>query len=275
MRAGAALAVLACACNAPDYGPGHLRCADGNRPCPDNFYCAADRHCWPKGTVLDLASVATPGGPSRCAGLAVLLCDGFEAATLDRQWMVDTANGTVALDGTRAYRGAASLHLHVDASAMGTDPGALVRESRTFPIAGTAYARAWAYFQSPFPGAFNQMINFVDNQRSGVSYCIKNDFPILNAYTRPIVFKESSQHRVPVDAWTCLELQLSQTGATGEAHVFVDGDEATDAASDSVVTTTMSGLFLGLDFYANPALPAADAWIDEVIVDDKPIPCSE
>ena len=105
-RATLLVAALACAeCSDPRYGDGHLACAttsDTARACPEGFYCAAtDQKCWRTGTGPDLGS---PGpdlisggdlagadlGPQACAGSTALLCDDFEAATLDAKWQKST-----------------------------------------------------------------------------------------------------------------------------------------------------------------------------------------
>jgi hypothetical protein len=198
------------------------------------------------------------------------LCDGFEAASLDPQWTADHA----VLDSSRAYRGNASLHLHTNAAAAGADPSAGIVESRTFPITTTVYVRVWAWFQSPFPTTFDQVINFLDTMTTGASFSVKNNFAVNNDYAGPS-YAESSTVGVPLDRWTCLQMQLGQSGSTGDIRLFVDGAEATDAALTGVKTTTMSRVLFGIDFFGNPAIGAADAWFDELIVDDKPTSCTE
>ncbi|HZS36053.1 MAG TPA: hypothetical protein VFF06_04465 [Polyangia bacterium] len=263
----ALVAALAGGCSAPEYGDGHLRCATSGRACPDNFFCASDQHCWRLGSGPGDGGAA---GPSLCAPGLALLCDGFEAAALDPQWTPDGAT----LDTTRAYRGSSSVHLHTAAAGAGTDPSADLRESRTFPITGTAYVRLWTYFQSPFPPAFDQIINFLDTGSGGASFSIKNGFAVDNDYAGS-GYAESTTVSVPLDRWTCLQMQIGQRGATGDIRLFVDGQEAADAALTGTTTTPMRAVVLGPDFFGNPAIGAADVWIDEVIVDDKPTTCAE
>src|SRR5207247_3640363 len=123
--------------------------------------------------------------PSPAAAFHVPLCDGSQGAALDAQWQIGPASSNVTPDSARAYRGKASLHLHTDAAPADTDPGSGLFESRTFPQSTTLYLRVWAFFPSPFPGAFDQLINFIDAQGGGIAYAIKNGFPVLNAYTQP------------------------------------------------------------------------------------------
>jgi hypothetical protein len=267
-RRGAAIAIavvaagLVAGCTSPVYDNGRLQCASGHR-CPNGFGCIAN-HCWRIGT-----------GPAAgsCATSQALLCDGFENV-LEQQWTPHIVDGSLTLDPTRAYRGQSSIHLHTDSVGSGSTPSATIFESRTFPQSIPVYVRVWAYLASPFPGGFNQVINLVDNGMAGISFATKNGFPVLNAYTQPIVYHESTTLPVPTDRWTCLQLQVAQGAATGDVHLAVDGVEPSDAIGHDVVTTTMRGIYLGLDFLSSDG-NAADLWLDEVAVDTKPIPCSD
>jgi hypothetical protein len=270
------LAVAAAACSAPHYGNGHLQCAASGHACPAGFYCAGDHHCWLPGTAPDLAvapDLSVAG--SRCARLGVLLCDGFEAPALASQWFADEVLGTVAVDGTRAYRGTQSLHAHHDATPATTRVVAAASETRTFPITGTIYVRAWAWFAGAFPATTLQpLILDTFSGAGGDSYVIDNGHPGINDYGTPSGYAVSGKTMVPTDRWTCLQLEVTQTAATGTTRIYLDGNML-DVSPLSAGTPSMAALRVGFAFYMPPALPAADAWIDEVIVDDKPTTCDE
>lgn len=281
---GAAVAVLlaVAGCTSPSFGNGHLQCAANGRACPSGFYCAGDGHCWRTGTSppsRDLADDLASGGdlatlPSRCAGLNVLLCDGFEAATLDAQWMPQTTLGSVALDATRAFRGTTSLHLHHDATAATTRIQAGIRETRTFPIATTIYLRAWMYFSTPaFPPNI-QALQVNDTAGGGVSYVIDHGHPGVNDYFTPPSYGVSASTLVPIGRWTCLQLDITQTGTSGTINVSLDGT-LIDVSPWSGTTGAVAGATFSLGLYMPPALPAEDLWLDEVIVDNKPTTCAE
>ncbi len=273
-----AAAALACAgaCTAPDYGSGHLQCAPSGRRCPDDFYCSTiDDHCWKLGDGPDGGGDGAGTMPSLCAGKSVLLCDGFEAASIDPQWTVDMTDGSVTLDPTMRYRGAQSLHLHTNAANASADPGVVIFESRTFPITGTAWVRIFMRFQSPFPTTFNQMINFLDMGQGGASYAMKDHDPIANDYTST-QYAQSSMPLFVDDAWLCLRVSLPQAGASDTTMRIYFGDaEVMDADIAAATVNTMRGVNLGLDFFGAGAMGPTDAWIDEVIVDDKPIQCAD
>ncbi|HZS41194.1 MAG TPA: hypothetical protein VFF06_30400 [Polyangia bacterium] len=293
MRAAAAAALLAAACTAPEFGDGHLECAAAAAACPDGFYCAADQHCWRQGSGPPLADLATlgadlatadlaPGGdlasnPSRCALGTFKLCDGFENPVIDGStWQVHMTNGSVTLDPTFAFRGHSSLKLHHDAvtTSTGGQANAAILESGTFPITGTIYARAYFYFPTAVAPAVAQLINLVDSSGYGVSYVIDHGHPGLNDYAPPTAYSASAVENVPRGAWTCLQIQVPQTAATGDIHIFVDGTEV-DTSLTGAQTPPITQLFFSLYYYQPPMLAAEDVWLDEVIVDDKPISCAD
>jgi hypothetical protein len=57
--------------------------------------------------------------------------------------------------------------------------------------------------------------------------------------------------------------------------MLLDGTEVTDARLTGATVAPLGNLDIGLDFYKPPALPAFDAWFDEVLVSDKPTTCDE
>jgi hypothetical protein len=263
-----ALVALALGCASPQYTSGNLRCAV-DRQCPEKFYCAADAHCWAAGTAPDL--LGNP--PSQCATSTALLCDGFEGGAIDPQWRVSGGGATVGLDTTRAYRGSRAIHVHTDSATAKASPNAGIAESRTFPISGTAWVRAWFYFQSPYSPNFNQLLNFLDGGTGGASFAMLNFTPANNDYGGG-GFRQSTLP-IPRDRWTCLRMSIGQGSATGDIHLFVDGNEASDAQLIGATVPQMVNIAIGADFYDNPAMDATDLWIDEVVIDNKPIACSD
>jgi hypothetical protein len=299
-------ALLLAGCTVPDLHSGNLQCAPAQR-CPDGFHCAADDRCWRSGDDPDLgvaADLALADGPaadlaqpdlarpdlagshdlatveaSKCAGSTALLCDGFEAAALNAQWAVGAVNGTAEIDSARAFRGGRSLHLHTAQVADGgAGVEATIGETRTFPQSGaTVYVRVWAYLQSPYPAAaFDQFINFLDGSNGGIAYVLFNGLPLLNAYALPTqAFVPGSAPPIPLDRWTCLQMSITQIGASGTVHLMVDG-VTSDATASNATTTAMVGVHLGPQFNGGGAgFGASDVWLDEVIVDNQSISCGD
>jgi len=289
------LACAAIGCTSPSYGNGHLQCAPGN-VCPSGFYCAADQHCWrpgsgpvgtgdlaiPSGGDLGaaLSDLSGPGdlahGASTCSGLggSVLFCDGFENPLTLSGWSVAASNGTPSRDTSRSFRGSSSLHSHIDGAPAMAGPVALLHRSDLFPIAGTVYARVWAYFTSGLPASFEQFLNFADNGSTGYSVATDTGKVTLDDYAGGVYV--GSATLMPLDRWTCIQFEIQQTaGASGTIQIRVDGQLLSDLPQ-MATTTVAVNLSVGLDFYGNTAvIPQYDAWFDELIIDNKPTSCEE
>lgn len=295
------LAAAALGCTAPDYGNGHLQCAPSGA-CPSGFYCATDQRCWLDGSgpsgnggdggvpdlaapadfagvTLDLASIDLGGGPSKCAGSSALLCENFEGSLATNGWLNDNTTGcTATIDTTRAFRGSSSLKSHIAASAAMTSPHAVIDTIKPYPILGIIYGRVWAYFSPSLPSMssqYEQFFNFTATDGSGVSVATDTGNVTLDDYAGTMLYVRSSTP-MPLDRWTCIQFIMSEGSATGALSVSVDGVPLQDLTG-SGPTPTIDKLYLGLDFASpnNSAIPAYDAWFDELIVDNKQVGCSD
>lgn len=289
-----AVAVAAVAgCTSPSYGDGHLQCAaDG--ACPSGFYCAADDHCWRAGSGPPAVDLSIPAGgddlalpvddlatadlaipSSSCASLSgtVLFCDGFENDFASSGWTASGSNGMPTRDTTRVYRGAASLHSHISGAPAMAGPVALLHRADLFPITGTIYARVWVYFTSGLPDSFEQPLNFADNVATGYSVATESGKVTLNDYAAGVY--QRSATAMPLDRWACLQFEVEQPSAAGAIHIRVDGNLLADLPQ-TAMTTAAVNFSVGLDFFGNAvAIPAYDAWFDELLIDDKPTTCDE
>jgi hypothetical protein len=216
-----------------------------------------------------------PGGPSVCPA-NVLICDGFEAPTLDPRWSPFMPTGTSAPDTTHAYRGAQAMHNHTDA-VTGMDPGADVNTSQGLAggaVTGTVYARAFLFLPIALPSPTLQLLNFSDDVGKGISFSIKDGFVVNNDYGSSI-FRQSAT-AVPIGRWVCVELEIP-SGTVGTSRISLDGGEIVDVAiTKGTVQPAPTHIYVGIDYFnAGPSVPAVDVWIDELIVDDKPTSCAE
>lgn len=228
----------------------------------------------------DSTGMFVDSGPSLCSQTPVALCDGFEQPSLDSRWMIDLFAGTATIDMTRSYRGNGSLHVHTNAVNPGTGPQALVRTSQGIggAVTGMVYARAWAYFASPYPTiVFNQVLNFATTSGIGISMgsqdgmAKSNDYAFFQSATSATV-------AVPVDQWTCLQLE-EPSNIEGTTRVFIDGVEAIDIRLTTPFGTPQPApdhIYVGVDWQTSTmAMPPTDAWIDELIVDTQPTTCAQ
>jgi hypothetical protein len=278
-------------CTAPDYGNGHLQCGPASA-CPSGFYCAGDEHCWRSGSgpvggdadlgmatsdfaglILDLGGSDLSASPSRCAGSSALLCESFETTFATNSWSQQGQKGMPSIDSTRSYRGMSSFKSHLTGGAAMTSPLATISQSKAFPISGTIYARVWVYFPSPLPAQFEQFLNFTDAGSTGVSVATDSGAVTLDDYAGSVYKKTSTQ--MPLDRWACIQFSMAQSSVAGPITMGVDGTALGDVPV-VVATTPAVGVYLGMDFDANgAAVPAYDAWFDELIIDNKPIGCDD
>lgn len=216
---------------------------------------------------------------SRCPKTTTLVCDGFEGNALDPRWQLDVNLGTVATSATRAYRGAGSVHVHMDAiTAAVTNPRALLQTSQRLnaTVVGTVYARVWAYFASPHhPAFFDQIVNFANTAGNGISMGARNGAIASNDYTA-IQFAESTTTSLPLDRWTCLQLEIP-AGTSGTTKVSIDGVEVVDVRlTKATVQPSPDHVYIGIEWVGTVSnVPAANAWIDEVVIDSAPTTCAD
>lgn len=194
--------------------------------------------------------------------------------------MPHTFGGALAIDASRSYRGLSSLHSHIDATATPIHhPRASIVTYRGLdePVIGTLYIRVWAYFQTPMPEMhLNQIVNLVDDEGMGIAVGARYGVIATNDYTSSL-YAESSTVPLPLDRWTCLVLAIP-SGSAGTTRVYVDGTEVHDVAlAKSMRQPPPTHLLLGTQSTGEPDVgqPAANAWLDELILSGKPVSCDD
>jgi hypothetical protein len=265
------VAILACACGRIGFGGTGSDGGSADAVVPDDGALVD--------TPDDMAMMPIDAPLSLCPGAAVNMCDGFEATTLDVRWMLDNSMGSVALDTSRSYRGGASLHAHVNAigSTAVSSPRGSMRSYQGLPITGITYVRVFAFFPSTFPTRFVQYVNSSNDLGLGASTGTQNRLIVNNDYSvSPSDFVRSTATQLPLDQWVCVTYQIP-SDAAGTLRVSVDGVQVTDVAITPTANhPAPNHVFLGIDFpetFSNQA--AADAWFDEIIVDNAPISCAD
>lgn len=224
---------------------------------------------------------AAPDGvlATTCGTFGSLACDGFETGSIDPMWMLDTSAGTIALDASRAYRGSASVHVHINTiSASITNPRALLLGPAGIqtPVTGMIYFRVWMYVSSPVFSVtlMNQLINAANQAGQGISMGLTNHLVANNDYTAGNYMESTTQF--PLDRWTCVQFEIP-SNIVGTSRVFIDGAELTDIAlTNTSPQPAPDHVYIGLEWVGSPSsMPAADAWVDEIIVDTSPTTCAQ
>jgi hypothetical protein len=237
-------------------------------------------------------------GTPRCPKNA-LLCDSFEAATLDARWTPDVSNNgsALTLDDMRAARGSRALHAHVTSGFT----QAFISEHETFPAAAQGFwGRVFFYVEDPIPTRFNHwtLIEAVGPEQSGSNVLVRFggiDNPGVPAHhflfnfeknPRPQGFNElgiddqdvpnGRPRQIASNTWHCVEWHYDVPSS--EAQFFWDGTERpTLHPKGEVDGTTMAfpaftSFNLGWTLY-QPLDRPYEVWIDELALSLERVGC--
>lgn len=239
-------------------------------------------------------------GASRCADAGLILCEDFEATTLDTSlWTVVGGAANVRIATGESARGTSALHI----SRTGNG-GAYIRETRTFPAANNSYfARVFVKFialpdrpmtYSHWTMAAASGTGIAGEIRIGGQFITSNgsdrnlwgvgtDNRTQDAGTGDWTTSDSDPvgHVLPVPEgeWMCIEWQHS--GATDETRFWWDEIEHpslhTTAShhggnENPYVLPQFTALWIGwAEYQASDA--GFELWMDEFAVDDQRIGC--
>ncbi len=230
-----------------------------------------------RGDACDALDLAI--SPSLCGASSFLLCDGFEASSIDEgNWPLAlrrTRLGSFALDTTRAYRGHGSMRFHVGSFATPQTIEVALGEARALAL--PLYVRAFFYVADDADAGTNgletgavELFSAGVNGNQYLEFGTAKDSLGINENIPP------GAAGVPVNAfwqpneWFCLELGVTASGL----QIWVGGNDVTPSQHSFSSPPTLDSLELGV--IANPAPPvsAFDVFVDEVAIDDKPIGCA-
>jgi hypothetical protein len=214
------------------------------------------------------------GTVSRCPGLGVQLCDGFETGVLDPRWTPTVHGAAVTIDDHFAYRGTHALRVDVqdpNAAAQGE-----ITERDTFP-SDHIFMRAFVYLPTGTPAApLRVMTPFqpAPPYKGQALYLV----PTSTGFA-PQVYDGLSDTRFdtqmasfPTDRWVCLEFEV-KVGTPGELHVFVDDQEYVDLARTLNTATSPPAGTLSFGLLHEHPSPVHTVWLDEVAVDNQRVGC--
>lgn len=293
-------------------GTGGSVATDGPPPAPDAGSGSTDAGVPRLDAGRDVAaSAGGDAAPASCGG--ALFCENFDdypavTAIADRQrfgpWQAALKSGTqMRLDGTRKVSGSHSLHIHLDGGVSAG--GRLFASGSTRPLFAArpthVYGRMmmyidpsgtsvhWTFFGvsgpaepgSPVAGRNAQYI-MSSLPRSGV-----NTYSFVYGLSAPEGYRDcyaQSSTAMPVARWTCVsfemdsvtcKLRMYRDGATSPLLSVDDrgrGCVAPTPGSTPWYGPVVSQLFVGAWSF-HPMNGPLDVWIDDLVVDTKPVPC--
>lgn len=251
-------------------------------PPVDGFACSAggvcdagldapDRSAQPLDAgAMDATSADAAAQPNCARYGANALCNDFEdGGALGLPWHL-TGAGALAFD--RAHGGTASLHLAPPAP-DGTNW--LFSQLRTSSAAALSplkdlYVRAWVYLESAPQGDATIQLFQVMRQTFQVFAVIltPTSVSVWNGVARG--GGENRTVGLPIGRWACWEIADVMTGTTGwslslDGVSVLQATQATQSSFDSVR--------VGVYLPPAQAQPQIRAWIDDVVISDRPIGC--
>jgi len=218
------------------------------------------------------------GGSSLCATAGLLFCDGFENGP--GAWKPVTTGGSVALDGSRAFRGAHSLHARTNAVPGQNLPQLYAHFDQTFAQAlpRPLFVRMFVYLPSPVPPSVGAFIDVVENAAPfpGVQLDFRPPTGLLGGmgYNGLDTDWSSSTDLLPADSSACIEMEIDGP-PSNIVHVFLSGAELPAMQHALPVDVPpLAVLRVGLGYYQAMSQPESDLWIDEIAADGARIGCT-
>jgi hypothetical protein len=229
----------------------------------------------------DAAAADAP--PAMTGGCTAKFCDDFEQATAGSKtpggpWMVHLENsGALAVDETRAFSGARSVHLTHQGA-----PAAMFMELRqpALPLpGGVVYGRLMYWLEKNPTGQYShfEIVRgtgaLAGGQQAQLNTGAENGKVVINY--EPGDCTKYSKVAFPEGKWTCYQWRFDTT--KNDIHEWVDGVSADDvpvmAAGGGCWKAPMvlDTLHIGWESYHTP-MPVS-LWIDDVAVGDQMVSC--
>ena len=231
------------------------------------------------------------------------VCEDFEHLALGSKpgspWEVHENNGTVTVDGARAYSGKQSLKVSVTATSSASTYRQAMLAMTGAPLLplpnDSLYGRFLIYTDRIPDKSVHWTIAHGDGpfQTGGATYNYGGMGGLMANYyrdTKPDATDcwQSNQQAFPTQAWTCVAFHFD--GQKNELQLWLNGSEVTDvhvlgnAKTDQTCTVKgvdgkwyapapFKNISVGWESYQNDVAGAHDAWIDDVIFDDQPVAC--
>ncbi len=217
-------------------------------------------------------AASSDAGASLCRS-GLVFCEDFEGP-LDRAWEELTSQGgTVAFDGTRAFRGSRALHARIPVqSAAGAAIAATVLHAQRWP--DHFFVRWYAYLAAPLNAATN-LLNVTEREQGiGLQLFLLGD-PIKRSLVT-VQFGVATERQItsstsfPLEQWVCLE---SEVDAPNQIfRQWLDGSPVADL-TQPFAAPALDALTVGLEVASAAAGPARETFVDELAVDVAPIGC--
>lgn len=229
--------------------------------------------------LLCLAALALSGcwdlGALDAHTCTAVLCEDFESQKIDpAKWTI--FGDPVVVDTTMAHGGVASAHAHATSVATGMSGGSEIGNDVLMDpaLAAALYIRAWMYL--PSSDSFTHPARLLAAQQGGSGpsdmVALSDQLTVSDTGTG----SHSSGSPPPRDRWFCVEWATDFSSTSGDSTVSIDSAAvASISGTMTEFSPPASRIVLGLLTYQpSSAQPALDLWLDDLVVDNKPIGCT-
>lgn len=203
-----------------------------------------------------------------CTGAKV--CEDFESYTTGglptAPWTTQVASATMAIDVSKAYDGAKSIHITTNG---GGAMALMVQQAPLLPLAGNNVYGRFMMFYDVMPTTHYHLIilNGPGDNGQMTMGGLESSKALFNF--GPGDNTAISNTKYPQGKWSCIQWQFD--GPNKTAVMSIDGVPLENKVTNWQAFE-MSKLSIGLLNCCDDG-PKVDMWLDSVAIDDAPIPC--
>jgi hypothetical protein len=208
---------------------------------------------------------------------AYQLCDDFEGDALASVWGAPT--GTVAVDSSVSHSGVSSVHFHTPAVGSNTDLRASITDTSVIAL-GSAELHVRMFMRFAGVPATNNEGPILSTAESVTDF--ENSIILrpaeLALYNQWNDSSTGNAMPVPTDTWLCVLLTLDRSTTTSGALAL--GGDVAPITMPNIQTDgpPLTWLSFGIIMYAarvQANQPALDVWMDDLLVADTELSCSD
>lgn len=203
-----------------------------------------------------------------CTGAKV--CDDFESYTTGglptSPWTTQVASATMAIDDSKAYDGAKSVHITTNG---GGAMAVMVQQAPLLPISGSNVYGRFMMFYNVMPTTHYHLIilNGPGDNGQMTMGGLESSKALFNF--GPGDNTAISNTKYPQGKWACIQWQFD--GPNKTAVMSIDGVQLENKVTNWQAFD-MSKLSIGLLNCCDDG-PKVDMWLDSIAIDDAPVPC--
>jgi hypothetical protein len=205
----------------------------------------------------------------------VAFCEDFETGIANpSRWVTEEVTSAVRVGTDMPHRGQYAMHVHSNAAAAGTNIFGQIAESQTFAGGQPPLMSVRTFVYLPDNPISFTLLGTTEKNAPYHDLELIVDSGVISLWNG-VIGQFTTGKLVPLAQWLCVEWHIF---SAGEMRVFVDDVEMTQlhVFQGTVPASPLSKLSFGIDVYQPTAsVNPYDVWVDDIIVDTKPIGCQK